>query len=293
MSNSAEARYLSMSKEKEGQLKCELCPHLCLIPPGGQGRCGVRANDDSRAILPCYGQVSALAMDPIEKKPLSHFRPGTQILSLGFLGCNLRCPFCQNWRISQNHNPQGGISRYYSPRDLVQAAKAGDSQIAYTYSEPLVHIEFLIETMTLARREGVANVLVTNGCINQEPAEEVLGLCDAANIDLKCFSPETYRDILGGDLPTVLAFIRLALERAVHVELSTLVVPGMNDSKEELNQCRDFISALEAEGHTLPWHLNAYHRAYKHRAPPTDGAFLLALAQDARKHIKHVYTGNI
>jgi pyruvate formate lyase activating enzyme len=237
-------------------------------------------------------------MDPIEKKPLFHFRPGSMILSAGFSGCNLRCPFCQNWHISRSASAPG---REMTPGDIVSAALHEDSpSIAYTYSEPLVHAEFLLDCMALARKHGIANVLVTNGCANGEAAREILSLTDAANIDLKCFSADTYAKILGGgenSFETVLEFIRLACSTGVHVEITTLVVPDLNDSDAELDACAGFVASLAPR--EIPWHLSAYHPDYRWNAPPTDPAVLLKTAQRARARprtrdkLKYVYTGNI
>ena len=287
--------------EKDSLLRCDLCPGGCIIAPGKEGRCGVRANREGKPALPYYGHISSLALDPIEKKPLYHFRPGTEILSAGFVGCNLRCPFCQNWHISQSTDAPG---RFYSPAELAAAAaessgkgtarsKAAMHSLAYTYSEALIHAEFLLDCMKEAKDAGVANVLVTNGCFNSDAAVEILDLADAANIDLKCFSAETYRNVLGGDLETTLEFIRLALERSVHVELTTLVVTGLNDSRAELDKCRDFIAELESTGKTVPWHLSAYHPSYRWNAPATDPHSLAEAAERAGKKLNYVYTGNI
>ncbi|MCL2069588.1 MAG: AmmeMemoRadiSam system radical SAM enzyme [Treponema sp.] len=265
---------------------------------GEEGPCRVRLNRNAAPAIPFYGFVSGIAIDPIEKKPLYHFRPGTDILSAGFVGCNLRCPFCQNWRISQNTEVPG---QPYSPAKLIAFAKdpaqvadmhsiAAMHSIAYTYSEPLLHAEFLLDCMREARKAGIANVLVTNGCVNAEPAREILELCDAANIDLKCFSEETYSKILGGDMSTVTGFIRMAVEKGVHVEITTLVVPGLNDSQGELDSCRDFIAELDRN---LVWHLSAYHPNYKWSAPATDPAFLFTAAERGREKLNYVYTGNI
>jgi len=171
--------------------------------------------------------------------------------------------------------------------------------IAYTYSEPLVHMEFLLDCMKEARKAGIANVLVTNGCVNSEAAEEVLSLTDAANIDLKCFSWKTYAEVLGGNLEAVLGFIKRACAKGVHTELTTLVVPGLNDSKEELDACVDFIAGLENSGSAapgkpaVPWHLSAYHPDWKWKAPPTRPEFLTEIAARARKSLAYVYTGNV
>ena len=246
--------------------------------------------------LPFYGFVTSLAVDPIEKKPLYHFRPGTEILSAGFAGCNLRCPFCQNWHISQNTNVPGSV---YSAVKLAAAAKTGQGrfarqpQIAYTYSEPLIHIEFLLDCMTEARNAGIANVLVSNGCVNFEAAAEILDLCDAANIDLKCFSEKTYADVLGGDLSTVTNFIHTALEKGVHVEITTLVVPGLNDSRDELDKCRDFIAELQTGENAVPWHLSACHPAFKWDGDATTPQSLIAAVKRAREKLAFVYAGNI
>jgi len=272
----------------DGNIRCDLCPARCTIKNGSFGACGVRGNKGGKGIIPFYGFVSSLAVDPVEKKPLYHFKPGSRILSLGFAGCNFHCPFCQNWQISQNTDING---RRMKSGEVVSAALKQDApSIAYTYSEPLVHIEYLLDCMALARRHGIANVLVTNGCVNGEPATEILKLTDAANVDLKSFSAETYRKTLGGNLQTVLDFIKLGCKMGVHIEITTLVVPGLNDSDDELKAIADFIVNL---GGVVPWHLSAYHPDYRWNAPPTDRGFLLNAAKEARKKLTFVYTGNI
>jgi pyruvate formate lyase activating enzyme len=283
-----QARFLS--GVDNGVVRCGLCSHSCAIPNGSFGICGVRGNKNGKGLIPFYGHVTALAVDPVEKKPLYHFRPGSKILSAGFVGCNLKCPFCQNWQISQSNKAPG---EKMSAGDLVSAAlHEGSNAIAYTYSEPLVHIEFLLDCMALARRHGIANVLVTNGCINGEAAGEVLSLADAANIDLKCFSAQIYTATLGGDLDSVLAFIMLALEKKVHIELTTLVVPGLNDSIKELDECAAFIKTL-CETAAVPWHLSAYRPEYRWNARPTEPEFLLQIKKRASKILPYVYAGNI
>jgi pyruvate formate lyase activating enzyme len=182
--------------------------------------------------------------------------------------------------------------------ELISAAQK-TAAIAYTYSEPLVHIEFLLDCMKEARKAGIANVLVSNGCVNSEAASEILDLCDAANIDLKCFSEETYATVLGagqsdrGGLAAVTGFIRMAAGKGVHLELTTLIVPGLNDSEAELDKCRDFIAELQTEERVIPWHLSAYHPDYKWHTPATDPNFLLAAANRMREKLDYVYTGNI
>jgi pyruvate formate lyase activating enzyme len=278
---------LFLSAKNENVI-CDLCPNNCEIKSGNFGACGVRGSKGGKGIIPFYRFISALTVDPVEKKPLYHFKPGSSILSIGFAGCNFRCPFCQNWHISQNTDISG---KWLKPGEIISAALKQDApSIAYTYSEPLVHAEYLIDCMTLARRHGIANVLVTNGCVNAEAAAEILELADAANVDLKSFSKETYKKCLGGDLQTVLDFIKLGKKMGVHLEITTLVVPDLNNTEGELEEAADFIASLDAE---MPWHLSAYHPDYRWNAPPTDGNFLLRAAEKAKKKLAFVYTGNI
>ncbi|MDR0453061.1 MAG: AmmeMemoRadiSam system radical SAM enzyme [Treponema sp.] len=301
----AEARFAGSPGAAPGEAAlpiCGLCPHRCAPAPGKAGLCRARKNEAGRITLPLYGRVTALALDPIEKKPLYHFRPGSQILSAGFAGCNLRCPFCQNWHISQKTD---GPWQDISPAELVAAAKKSGGQIAYTYSEPLVHFEYLLEAMALARREGVANVLVSNGCINAEPAAEIIPLLDAANIDLKCFSGETYAEVLGGSLEAVKRFIASAYGAGAHLEVTTLIVPGLNDGLAEFDAASDFLASLASPSspeagrrgraalREIPWHLSAYRPDYRWDAPPTDPSLLAGLARRARQKMPYVYTGNI
>ena len=288
----------------ENFFRCAICPHNCTLKSGKSGICGTRLYDEneSRLLIPFSGYVTALAEDPIEKKPLYHYRPGSSIVSAGFAGCNLHCPFCQNWQISQIAKEHPGKSSYpeygsfptgkkMKPDELITAAEKTGA-IAYTYSEPLVHYEYLVECMEEARGRNVKNILVTNGCINNLPARKILALTDAANIDLKCFSESTYSNVLGGDLKTVCSFITTALSAGVHVELTTLIVPGLNDSDEEISKCIEFILGLGRDKN-IPWHLSAYHPDYKWKQPATSPAKLIKLAEKAQEHLPYVYTGNI
>jgi len=281
-------RPLFITAGADGSVNCELCPAGCVIPSGSFGACGVRGNKGGKGIIPFYGFISALAVDPIEKKPLYHFKPGSKILSIGFAGCNFRCPFCQNWHISQNTDIPG---KWMQPGEIISAALKHDSpSIAYTYSEPLVHVEFILDCMALARKHGIANVLVTNGCIKPDAASEILKLTDAANVDLKSFSADTYKSLLHGDLQTVKDFIKLAFDMNIHLEITTLVVPDLNDSEEELSDILAFIASVSKD---IPWHLSAYHPDYRWNAPPTDPAFLRKTAKEAKGKLSYVYTGNI
>ena len=277
--------------EQNGELlRCSLCPHTCLIHQGKFGACGVRGNKNGTGLIPYYGHITALAMDPIEKKPLFHYRPASSILSIGFSGCNLLCPFCQNWHISRNPEAPGRSMKAQEIISLALREMPEKPALAYTYSEPLVHAEFLLDCMTLARKHGIANVLVTNGCANTAAAKEILALTDAANIDLKCFSAGNYTKVLGGYLDAVLEFIKLAYSIGVHVEITTLVVPQLNDSDEELDNIAQFIASLSP---LVPWHLSAYHPDYRWNVPPVDPDFLIQTARRCRSILKYVYTGNI
>ena len=226
-------------------------------------------------------------MDPVEKKPLYHFRPGSPVFSVGFTGCNLACPFCQNWSISRN--PDAPADQV-APGEVVRAARAsGCGMIAYTYSEPLVHAEYLLDCLRTANAQGLENVLVTNGHAREEPAREVLNLTDAANVDLKSWDAEWYRTELGGDLETVKAFIRLAAG-LTRLEVTTLVIPGRTDDPEGIRGISGFLAGLSPD---IPLHLSAYRPMYKYRLPPTSRETLETLAKIARENLRYVYLGNV
>ncbi len=283
----------------ERKVRCLLCPHRCLIAPGGTGICQVRLNRDGELVLPFRGRVSSLAMDPVEKKPLYHFHPGRQVLSVGFVGCSFRCPFCQNWQISQHTDIP---ARELAPAELVEAARRqGSFGIAYTYSEPLVHLEYVLETARLARAAGLKNVLVSNGYVNEAPAAELLEVLDAANIDLKAFRPEFYRREIGGSLEEVQRFLRQAASwrsasggqrppgGRIHLEVTTLVIPGRNDGEEEIEDAARFLAALDPD---IPYHLSGYYPSYRYDLPSTPLAALERLAAVASRHLRYVYLGN-
>ena len=274
-------------RRPDGRIACLLCPHACVIAEGGHGICGVRFNRGGSMEIPWYGRISSLSVDPIEKKPLYHFHPGSRILSVGFVGCSFRCKFCQNWHISQSTDAE---TRYVSPNELVDMARKERSfAIAYTYSEPLIHAEYLLDSARLARENGLKNVLVSNGYLNPGPAEEVLSLMDAANIDLKAWDPEFYRTETGGDLDQVKRFLAQAAHR-IHLEVTTLVIPGKNDDPAQVEGIARFIASLDP---AIPLHLSAYHPQYKYDVPATPAAALRNLAEVARQHLSFVYTGNI
>ncbi len=278
---------MSYTKTVNNKIECLLCPNNCTIADGKSGICRVRTNRNGVLALPCYGKLSALAADPIEKKPLYHYYPGKTILSAGFYGCSLKCPFCQNYNISQRINPDVSET---SPEELVQAALDQQSfAIAYTYSEPLIHFEYIMKTAKLAREKGLKNILVSNGYLNKDPARELLEYIDAANIDLKSFNPDFYRDELGGKLDPVQDFIKIAAEKT-SLEITTLIIPGKNDSDTEIDSISGFIGSLNPE---IPLHLSCYYPTYKYSIPSTLPEKVFALKKVAEKHLQFVYAGNV
>lgn len=271
----------------DGRIRCVLCPHLCRLEEGEAGFCGVRVHRHGGLSLPFFGAASALAVDPIEKKPLYHYHPGSNVYSIGFLGCPLRCPFCQNYRISQSTS---AATRTLTPAQLVHAATTSACiGIAYTYNEPIIHFEFVMETAVLARAAGLKNVLVTSGQINEEPAKELFDAMDAANIDLKSFDAGFYRRELAGSLAAVKRSIELATQRC-HVEVTTLVIPGKTDSDAEIESIARFLASLNAD---IPYHLSAYYPAYRYVTRATEPQTIHHVTKVARRHLKYVYSGNI
>ena len=274
-------------KKTGNAVTCTLCPNNCLIKEGKSGSCRIRFNRNGNMKIPFAGKISALAVDPVEKKPLYHFFPGKDILSTGFYGCSLKCPFCQNYSISSGTRIE---SDTVSPEDMAAAAaKSGTIGLAYTYSEPSVHIEWVYETSKLLHKKNLKNVLVTNGYINLPAAEYLLENTDAANIDLKSFNPDFYSKELGGRLEPVKEFIRLASAK-IHIEVTTLVIPGKNDSTEEIREIAGFLSGIDRK---IPYHLSCYFPAYKYTDPPTKSDTVLRLADAALQYLDYVYPGNM
>lgn len=274
---------------------CQVCIHHCGLEPGQTGLCGARRNEDGKILCENYGRITSMALDPIEKKPLKDFHPGSRILSVGSYGCNLRCPFCQNHEISMTDRGIPGTEAV-SPRQLADTALAwkerngaGNIGVAYTYNEPLVGWEYVRDTARLVREYGMVNVLVTNGTASQQVLEELLPWTDAMNIDLKGFREAYYRK-LGGDLETVKAFIARAAE-SCHVELTTLIVPGENDSPEEMEAQARWISGLDP---AIPLHITRFFPGYRMRDKgATDVEQLYRLARTAGKYLEKVYVGNV
>ena len=269
---------------------CNLCPHNCHIQLNKTGICGVRRFDGQQVISATYGKVSGMAFDPIEKKPLCRFYPGSNILSIGSFGCNLSCPFCQNYRIAKEFGQYP--YEIYKPTEIadlaLQAKSRGNIGVAYTYNEPLVGYEFVLDCAKEVKKLGLQNVLVTNGYLNQEPLLKLLPHIDAMNIDLKGFRQDFYKK-LGGSLEPVLHFIETAAE-SCHVELTCLIIPDENDSIEEMKEMTTWIASLNPE---IPLHISRFFPQYRyaHKAI-TPREHILKLAQIAREKLKYVYLGN-
>lgn len=269
---------------------CELCFHHCSLAEGQTGACRARANRNGAIVPLNYGRITALALDPIEKKPLRHFRPGSLILSVGSFGCNLHCPFCQNAEIAA-----AGADIYAqdcTPERLVQEAlqlrDRGNIGVAYTYNEPLVGYEYIQDCAELVHGAGMVNVLVTNGTIEETPWRELLPLIDAVNIDLKGFTANWYKQ-LGGDLDTVKRSIALAAG-SCHVEVTTLVVPGENDSEEEMKTLSAWLASIDPK---IPLHVSRFFPRHRMQdRPPTPVQTVYHLAEVARQQLRYVYTGN-
>lgn len=278
---------------KQKTIECEICPRRCMLAPGRSGLCRVRANVDGAIVSLTYGSPCSLAVDPVEKKPLFHFLPGTQILSFATIGCNLRCQFCQNWEISQG---KPGDIRAYSitPEELVASAKAeGCNSIACTYTDPTVYYEYALDCARAAREAGVKNVLVTAAYINPQPWRELCRYTDAANIDLKALSDKFYREICGAELQPVLDALVIAKELGVMVEVTNLVIPGLNDSDDDLQRLSRWIKVnLGAE---TPLHFSRFFPQYRmldrEATPPATLSKAREIAQDEGLH--YVYIGNV
>ena len=269
-------------------MKCNICPNGCDIKEGLTGLCRARTCSGGEIVSLNYGEITSLALDPIEKKPLARFYPGTRILSLGSWGCNLDCPWCQNDSISRG--PAEHIT--VSPEDIVGKAielkDRGNIGIAYTYNEPGICPEFIADTSTLAHAEGLKNVMVTNGMITREAHESFINYIDAYNIDLKTSSAEKYRSIRG-NLQAVQETIKRASEKA-HVEVTTLVVPGFNDTEDEICAIAGFIAGINRD---IPLHVSRFHPAGRMMdTPPTDVRLVYHFAELAREYLTYVYTGN-
>ena len=271
---------------------CSVCHRRCTLNEGQTGLCGARKNENGSSVSVNYGLLTALALDPIEKKPLYRFHPGTQILSAGTFGCNMACPFCQNFSIAEGRLGAIG-TREVSPEELVEIALSlkprGNIGAAFTYNEPMVGFEYVRDAAKLLKERGMHTAVVTNGCVEPWVLKEVLPYIDAFNVDLKCFTAAGYKR-LGGDLELVKAFIQTAAKSA-HVEVTTLVVPGMNDTEAELRELCAWLASVSPD---IPYHLSRFF-PHKHMldTPPTDVDLLRRFHAVAKKYLRYVYLGNV
>jgi pyruvate formate lyase activating enzyme len=277
-----------------GIVQCHLCPRQCILKEGQRGVCGVRENIGGQLYSLNYGRTVAVHLDPIEKKPFFHFLPGSLTFSIAAAGCNLRCVYCQNWQIAQVL-PEGVQTQQLSPEEIVEKALAtGAQSIAYTYSEPTVFYEYMLETAKLAHRKGLKNVVITAGYINPEPLRELCQYVDAIKIDLKSFKQGFYDKMTGGgQLSRILENLKIIKEEGVWLEIVNLIIPGENDSPEEIRQMSEWIK--ENLGEDVPLHFTRFYPMYKlQNLPPTPEETLKKARQIALEvGLKYVYTGNI
>ena len=290
----------SSAKKRQEKKTCEICPKACVLGPDQVGFCGARGNVDGEIIALNYGRVAAMGLDPIEKKPLWRFHPGSRVLSVGSYGCNLRCPFCQNSNLSMEWQDEWveATGNYYSRYetimpdkliDLALAAKSkGNIGIAYTYNEPVVGYEYVYDCSILAREAGLKNILVTNGYCNEKPWKDLLTYIDATNIDVKGFTEEFYHKV-GGELRVVMKNVEAAVEEC-HVEITCLIIPGENDDPREMEEMSKWIASMNPE---IPLHISRFFPQYKmNEKPPTSRETIDKLAAIAGERLKYVYKGN-
>ncbi len=276
---------------RQGAVRCRLCPHSCSIDLGKSGICRVRQNYEGRLYSENYGRVTSIGLDPVEKKPLFHFHPGGLLLSIGTYGCNLRCKFCQNWQISQMTAPYYS----YTPEEIVKTTVSQQKVypstvgIAYTYNEPTVWFEFVLECAQLAKSRGLSNVLVTNGYICSEPLHDLLPFLDALNIDVKAWDDDFYKRMVSGRIEPVLRTVEEAYSSGTWVEVTYLVIPGENDSDEDIRGVARWLSGISKD---IPLHLSRFFPAYQVDLPPTPLDTLERLREIAREDLHYVYIGN-
>jgi pyruvate formate lyase activating enzyme len=279
----------------DGKVRCHLCNHHCVIKDGKRGICAVRQNQNGRLYSLVYGKSVAVGVDPIEKKPFFNFYPGTSSYSIATVGCNFHCLHCQNWEISQMPRGKGGeiIGDELGPERIVsEAMGSGCKSIAYTYTEPTIFFEYAYDTAKLSHKEGIKNLFVTNGYTSGEAIREIAPFLDAANVDLKSFDEDFYREVCGAKLQPVLDNIRLYKELGVWVEVTTLIIPGYNDDESQLKEIAEFIKKV---GDEIPWHITAFYPAYKLLDVPPTPVESLRKARDIglSSGLRYVYEGNV
>ena len=281
----------------KGTVQCQACEHFCAVKPGDAGKCGVRRNVDGRLSLIVYGEAIAVHVDPIEKKPLFHFHPGAKVLSIGTYGCNFRCPFCQNWQMSQQRefsSDLGSLGKQASPEALVDACLREEIPlIAYTYNEPTVFFEYTLDTAKLGHESGIKSVYVSNGFMSMAALDAIEPYLDAINVDLKAFNEDFYAEHCQARLEPVKRNItHIATETDIWIEVTTLLIPGLNDSEEELHAMTEWLAGVDPD---MPWHISAFHPDYEMLDRPRTSPASLARAYDVGKEagINYVYVGNV
>jgi pyruvate formate lyase activating enzyme len=282
---------LPLFKKNENKLECLLCPHCCKLTKGATGICGVRRNRGENIELLTYGVLSGYSSDPVEKKPLYHFFPGYNVLSVGSYGCNMSCDFCQNFNISQKYSDH--FIADTTPEKLTTAALSSKNNIgiAFTYNEPVIWFEFVRDVAILIKKAGLCTVMVSNGYINSDPLNEITGFTDAFNIDLKAFTDSFYRRLTGSGIGPVKDSLKQIARSGKHLEITTLIIPGQNDNEKEMALMSEWI---EGElGPDVPLHLSRYYPMYKRDDPATNQETLSRLYDTALKNLNYVYTGNL
>ncbi len=278
----------------DGRIQCDLCPRFCRLHDGQRGLCFVRARSGNGLVLTTYGRSSGFCVDPIEKKPLNHFLPGTPVLSFGTAGCNLSCRFCQNWDISKSRD-MDRLADAASPAEIAaMAVRLGCSSVAFTYNDPVIFLEYAVDVAAACRAAGIRTVAVTAGYIRPEPAVEFFAAMDAANVDLKGFSESFYRDLCAGELEPVKETLQwLVRSTSCWTEITTLLIPGANDSERELAALTEWVAG--ALGPEVPLHFTAFHPDFKLRDRPATPPRTLTRAREIAmaSGVKHCYTGNV
>ena len=280
-------------KKRENDIRCLACAHKCLIKKGKTGVCAVRKNVDGELYLLIYGKFASIAVDPIEKKPLHHFLPGSKSLSVGTVGCNFKCKWCQNYEISQASKKGDFFGQEKTPEEIVELAiTSGCESISYTYNEPTIFIEFVKDTAELAKKKGIKNVLVTNGYFSKESFDYISDYIDAMNVDLKSINSKTYEKYCGAKLKFVLENIKKINAKGIHLELTTLVIPGINDSQKELKKIASFIFSVNKN---LPWHISRFFPKYELKNKNITPMETLTNAYKTGKKIglKFIHIGNV
>lgn len=289
------AHVAKLWRKEDSKIRCELCSQGCLIKAGSRGLCGVRENRQNQLFSLNYAKAIAAHLDPIEKKPLYHFIPGSRVFSIAAAGCNFRCDFCQNWQISQITKGKVAkiIGEHFPPQEVVSSAiKHQAKSVAYTYTEPTIFFEYAYDTAKLAQQQGLKNVFVSNGYQTNKAIELMSGLIDAVNIDLKSFNNDYYQKVCGASLKPVLNSISKMFEKGIWIEITTLIVPNQNDSQEELKQIAEFIADIDKN---IPWHISRFFPTYKMTNSTVTPISTIEKAYLVGKEagLNYIYAGNV